>query len=32
MHKFLVHKAHGEKLMGHFKVTKTLDVLFKHFY
>jgi hypothetical protein len=32
MLKFLVHKAHGDKLMGHFGIAKTLDVLYKHFY
>jgi hypothetical protein len=32
MLKFLVHKAHGGKLMGHFGIAKTLDVLYKHFY
>jgi len=30
--KFLIHKAHGGKLMGHFEIAKTLDILYKHFY
>ncbi|KAL4280312.1 hypothetical protein GQ457_03G017100 [Hibiscus cannabinus] len=28
---FLVHEAHGGGLMGHFGVTKTLDILMEHF-
>ena len=28
----LVHEAHEGGLIGHFEVTKTLDVLHEHFY
>jgi len=32
MHELLVHEAHGGKLIGHFGVIKTLDMLHEHFY
>jgi hypothetical protein len=32
MHKLLVKKAHCSKLMGHFRITRTLEVLYKIFY
>jgi hypothetical protein len=28
----LVHKAHEDGLIWHFRVAKTLDVLYEHFY
>jgi len=32
LRELLVRKAHGVGLMGHFGITKTLDVLHEHFY
>jgi hypothetical protein len=32
LHELLVREAHGGGLMGHFGITKTLDVLHEHFY
>jgi len=32
MHELLVHEAHWGRLMGHFSVVKTLDVLHEYFY
>jgi len=32
MCELIVHKAHGDRLMGHLGVVKTLDVLHGHFY
>jgi len=32
MHKVLVHETHGCGLIGHFGVTKTLNVLYDYFY
>jgi hypothetical protein len=32
MHELLVREAHGGRLMGHFGVLKTLDVLHEYFY
>jgi hypothetical protein len=32
MHELLVHEEHGGRLMEHFGVVKTLDVLLKYFY
>ena len=31
MRELLIHEAHGGRLMGHFGVVKTLDVLHEHF-
>jgi len=32
MHELLIYEAHEGRLIGHFSVVKTLDVLHKHFY
>lgn len=32
MHELLVCEAHGDKLLRHFEVVKTLDVFHEHFY
>ncbi|KAL4347069.1 hypothetical protein GQ457_17G008780 [Hibiscus cannabinus] len=32
LREFLVHEAHGGGLMGHFGVTKTLDIVMEHFF
>jgi hypothetical protein len=32
MHELLMHEAYGRGLIGHFGVTKTLDVLHEHFF
>jgi hypothetical protein len=32
MHELLVREAHRSRLLGHFKVVKTLDVFHEHFY
>ena len=32
MHELLIRKAHEHGLIGHFRVAKTLDVLYEYFY
>ena len=32
LHELLVHETHGEGLIGHFGIAKTLDVLKEHFF
>ena len=32
MRELLIREAHGGRLMGHFDVVKTFDVMYEHFY